>query len=168
MTLILCLDEYFGCAICWIHEVNVFGRSPRRVDGKHGKGMLQNLRQGVDGALFEEDELAGADLPRSIVGDGDLGGSREDVEVLVTAGVEVCGNGAVDAKTWQLAASSSVRRMSASIVCAVSGSEAARTAGAKNLLSELMGNLERMDGSEIVQCEKERGRGFTRPLEAVI
>jgi hypothetical protein len=96
--LVLCLDKRLGSAVCGIDEVNVFGRAPRRVDGEHGEGMFENLRECVDGVFLEEDELAGADFVRWIVGNGDLCGSGENVEVLVAAGVEVCRDGAVDAK----------------------------------------------------------------------
>ena len=94
---ILCLDEGLGSAVCGIDEVDVFGRAPWRVDGEYGEGMFEDL-QCVDGVFLEEDEFAGADFARCVVGDSDLSGAGENVEVLVAAGVEVCGDRAVDAK----------------------------------------------------------------------
>ena len=78
--------------------MDIFGRAPRCVDGEHGEGMFKNLREGVDGVFLEEDEFAGADFMRCIVGDDDLGRAGENVEVLVASGVEVCRNCAMDTK----------------------------------------------------------------------
>lgn len=57
--LILRLDESLGCAVCGIDEVDVFRRPPRRVDSKHGEGMLEDLRQSVDGAFLKKTSSPG-------------------------------------------------------------------------------------------------------------
>ena len=92
------LDEALRGAVGWVNEVDVFGRAARRIDGEHGEGMVEDARQSVDGVFSEEDKFAGPYLACGRIGDDDLGAAGEDVEVLVAAGVEVCGDGTVDAE----------------------------------------------------------------------
>ena len=76
----------------------VVGWAARSVESEHGEGVLDDAWEGVDDAFSEEDQLTGGDLARLIFSDDDLGTASEDVEVLIAAGVKVCGNGTIDAK----------------------------------------------------------------------
>ena len=91
-------DEGLGGAVGGVDEVDVVGGAAGCVDGEDVEGVLEDVRQSVDGVLAEEDQLAGMNFAGRRVGDDDLGPAGEDVEVLVAAGVEVRGHGTIDAE----------------------------------------------------------------------
>ena len=89
--------ETLGCSVGGVYEVDVVGRTAWSVDGQDGEGLLENGDR-VDDGLAEEDEFAGTDLSRRVVGDSDFGAAGEDVEVFIATEVIVRGSGAVDAE----------------------------------------------------------------------
>jgi len=59
-TRLVGLDEARGCAVSGVHEMDVLGRTARRIDGKHRVRLLEDAWHRVDGVLLEEDQFSGA------------------------------------------------------------------------------------------------------------
>lgn len=92
------MDKCFGGAGGWVDEVDVGWIAARGVYGKNDEGLFENLRDAVDGGLFEEDELSGAEFEGFVVAEEELCAPGEDEKVLVAGGVIVGGDGGVDAE----------------------------------------------------------------------
>ena len=117
----LAFDEGVGRSVGGVDEVDVAGVAARCVDGEDDEWVFENLRGAVDGALFEEDELAGADFEGRSFAEEELRSAGENGEIFVAGCVIVGGDWTVDTKDAGAGVGLVGRRVSISMVSALSG-----------------------------------------------